>query len=121
MSPISDSSIYLHNAAPADGAQAGVLVGAGPIGGMLLRMKANGDAATTVSVQESDDNSDFFTLPLGNAGATMAFLAGEYAEERIWWSKPYLRVTFATSSGTGVFNVGLIQGEIPDPMVGPAV
>ena len=119
--PISDSAIFLWNAAPADGAQAGVHVGKGPIGGMLLRMKANGDAATTVSVQESDDDSTYYTLPLGNAGASLAFLAGEYAEQRIWWSKPYLRVTFATSSGTGVFNVGLIQGEIPEPMVGPAV
>ena len=130
--PIGNVNDYLYDGQPGTDSPVAKHVGAGPIGGMLLRLSAaagaTGDAHASVALGECDTAGGTYTdVPLGNRDPiTMDATPGaneyDYAEQRVFWTKRYLLIelgdTPAGTAATDKITVSLLQGDIPRPKAG---
>lgn len=119
--PIGDASQYLWDAAASVAAGTSVRTGPGPLKGMLLRSNLLGGTSADFDIQESDDDTNWFQVEQGNLGTTQQILAGKTTEQRIWWSKRYLRANVSAQVGDGVLNISLVHGNYPQPEEGATI
>lgn len=89
----------------------GVLVGDSPIDGALGWIYCPAGWTGTWAIQQSDDDSSYSALSPA-VGETNP--AAGYREFRAYWTKPYLRMVVAHSSGTpGAVQIGVTIGKKP--------